>query len=58
MPAALKQAESVATEARTGKDFAELAKKYSSDATASQGGDLGFVQQRISPVRSVTRCSP
>jgi peptidyl-prolyl cis-trans isomerase D len=47
--AALKQAESVATEARTGKDFAELAKKYSSDATASQGGDLGFVQQSDFP---------
>jgi peptidyl-prolyl cis-trans isomerase D len=43
--AALKKAESVAAEARTGKDFAELAKKYSSDATASQGGDLGFVQK-------------
>ena len=47
--AALKQAESVAAEARTGKDFAELAKKYSSDATASQGGDLGFVQQSDFP---------
>jgi peptidyl-prolyl cis-trans isomerase D len=44
--AALKKAESVAAEARTGKDFAELAKQYSSDATAGQGGDLGFVQQR------------
>ena len=43
--AALKKAESVAAEARSGKDFAELAKKYSSDATASQGGDLGFVQK-------------
>jgi peptidyl-prolyl cis-trans isomerase D len=47
--AALKKAESVATEARTGKDFAELAKKYSSDATASQGGDLGFVQKSDFP---------
>ena len=47
--AALKKAESVAAEARTGKDFAELAKKYSSDATASQGGDLGFVQQSDFP---------
>jgi len=42
---ALKKAESVAAEARSGKDFAALAKQYSSDATASQGGDLGFVQQ-------------
>jgi peptidyl-prolyl cis-trans isomerase D len=47
--AALKKAESVAAEARTGKDFAELAKKFSSDATASQGGDLGFIQQKDFP---------
>jgi peptidyl-prolyl cis-trans isomerase D len=46
---ALKQAETVAAEARTGKDFAELAKKYSSDSTAGEGGDLGFVQKRDFP---------
>jgi peptidyl-prolyl cis-trans isomerase D len=45
-PAALKKAESVAAEARSGKDFAELARKYSTDSTASQGGDLGFVQKK------------
>ena len=48
-PRALKQAESVAAEARAGKDFAELAKKYSNDATASEGGDLGFVQKKDFP---------
>ena len=46
---ALKQADSVAAEARSGKDFTELAKKYSSDSTASEGGDLGFVQKKDFP---------
>ena len=46
---ALKQAQTVAAEARSGKDFAELAKKYSSDSTASEGGDLGFVQKKDFP---------
>jgi peptidyl-prolyl cis-trans isomerase D len=41
--AALKQAESVLAEARAGKDFAELAKKYSKDSTAANGGELEFV---------------
>ena len=47
--AARKQAESVLAEARAGKDFAALAKKYSKDPTAAEGGDIGFVQHRDFP---------
>jgi peptidyl-prolyl cis-trans isomerase D len=47
--AALKKAESVLAEARAGKDFAELARKFSTDATAAQGGELGFVTKADFP---------
>jgi peptidyl-prolyl cis-trans isomerase D len=37
-----KRAEMVLELARKGEDFAELARKYSEDSTASKGGDLGY----------------
>ena len=44
--AALKTAETVVAEARAGKDFAALAKQYSTDPTKEQGGDLGLVTRQ------------
>lgn len=42
---ALKKAELAAKEARTGKDFTILAKKYSDDAGSKTGGELGLVNR-------------
>ncbi len=44
--AALKRAETVVAEARSGKDFAALARQYSTDPSKDQGGDLGFVTRQ------------
>lgn len=38
-------AEKVLAEARSGADFAGLARKYSRDASAAEGGDLGFLKK-------------
>lgn len=39
---AKQRAESILARAKKGEDFAKLAKEYSTDASASQGGDMGF----------------
>jgi peptidyl-prolyl cis-trans isomerase D len=46
---ALKQAETVLAEAKGSADFAALARKYSKDSTAADGGELGFVQRADFP---------
>jgi peptidyl-prolyl cis-trans isomerase SurA len=38
-------AKNVLNEIRRGNDFAELAKEYSEDVSASNGGDVGYVQR-------------
>lgn len=43
--AALAKAEEVGAMVRAGGDFVELAKKYSQDSSASDGGDLGLMKQ-------------
>jgi len=40
---ARQRAESVLARAKKGEDFAKLAKEYSTDASASQGGDIGLM---------------
>jgi peptidyl-prolyl cis-trans isomerase D len=42
---ARKHAEEVLAKVKAGKDFAALAKEYSQDSTASEGGDLGSFAQ-------------
>ena len=42
---AKEKAEKILAKAKSGEDFASLAKEYSEDTTASDGGDLGFFQK-------------
>jgi len=42
---ALQRAESLLDRARKGEDFAKLAKEYSMDPSASQGGDIGLTEK-------------
>ena len=45
LPALKKKAEEALEKARKGGDFAALARDYSDDATASRGGEIGFIEK-------------
>lgn len=45
LPALRRKAEEVLAKAKAGEDFAALARQYSDDASASQGGNVGFVEE-------------
>ena len=45
LPALRKEAEEVLAKARADENFAELARQYSDDSTASNGGDAGFFER-------------
>jgi len=47
--AVMAKAEAIVKEARRGKDFAQLAKKQSADATAAKGGEVGWIIQGQMP---------
>jgi peptidyl-prolyl cis-trans isomerase SurA len=46
IPKIMAKAKKIYHEAVTGADFAQLAKKYSDDLSASKGGDLGFIDYK------------
>ncbi|UCH46047.1 MAG: peptidylprolyl isomerase [Nitrospiraceae bacterium] len=43
------KAESIRKGILAGEDFAEMAKKHSTDSRASQGGDLGYINRKYMP---------
>lgn len=45
LKAMLENAQKIADSIKAGGDFAEFAKRYSSDGSAEQGGDLGFARR-------------